>query len=84
MPDGRRRQLAVSELVAPGDDVRPGDGAKFLGPLDAREPNKILERGLVRSAGRRSPEVSKPLELRGHVGQALERGGGKVPGDRRT
>ena len=43
--------FAPAEVVAPGDDMRPGHGAEFFRPGDAGEPHEVTDRVLVGAPG---------------------------------
>ena len=51
MPDGGAAKLSTCEVVAPGDDMRPGLDAEFLGPDNAGEAHEIANGDLVDAFG---------------------------------
>ena len=81
VPDRAAAEPAPHQLVAPGDDVRARDGAKFLRPHDAGEAHEILHRVFVGAPGLRIGQVGEPLDLGRHVGEPVELGGGQQPGN---
>ena len=81
VPDRAAAKPAPHELVAPGDDVRARDGAKFLRPDDAGEAYEILHRVLVGAPCLRIAQIGEPLDLGRHVGQPVELVGGQKPGN---
>ena len=81
VPDRAAAEPAPHQLVAPGDDVRAGDGAKFLRPGDAGEAHEVLHRVLVGAPGLRIGQVGEPLDFGRHVGEPVELGGRQQPGN---
>ncbi len=49
-PDRCPGQAALFELVTPGEDMRPGDGAELLGGRDAKKAGEVLDVALVGAA----------------------------------
>ena len=78
VPDGGAAEPTAREVVAPGDDVRSGDGAKFLRVLDAGEADEVADRLLVGAPAVRVRDVGEPLGLGRHVGQPPELGGSQI------
>ena len=72
-------KAAPQQVVAPGDDVRPGDAAELLRLPDAGEAHEVGQRVLVGAPRGRAAEVGEPLQLGRHVGQALEGLGRQQP-----
>ena len=70
---------ASRQLVAPGDDVRPRDGAEFLRPSNAGEAHEVADRVLVDAARVGIAEIGEPLDLGRHVGQPVKFGRGQEP-----
>jgi hypothetical protein len=71
----------LHQLVAPDDDVRARDGAKFLRPHDAGEAHEVLHRIFIGTPCLRIAQIGKPLDLGRHVGQPVELVGGQQPGN---
>ena len=74
---GAARCLAPREVVAPGDDMRPGHGAEFLRPGDAGEPHEIADRVFVGAPGAAIADIGEPLDLWRDVGEPVKLGGGQ-------
>jgi hypothetical protein len=79
VPDRRSAKFAPAQLVAPGDQVRPGHDAEFLRPENAGEAYKIFHCGLICATGVRIAEIGEPFDLGRHVGELLKLGGGQQP-----
>jgi hypothetical protein len=77
MPTCGAAALPAHEIVAPGDDMRPGDGTEFLRPDDTRVAHEVSDRVLVGTPGVKVGDIREPLDLRWHVGQAMKLGGGQ-------
>ena len=75
--DGRRRQGARFQVLAPGDQVGAGDGAKVLRANDPDEGGEVPHVLRVGAAGSGVGEVGEPLQGGRHGGQAPEFGGGQ-------
>jgi hypothetical protein len=63
--------------------VRPGDGAKIRGLVDAdeaHEAHEVPNVSLVGAAGAGVVEARETLELGGGLGEAVELGGGEAAG----
>ena len=85
VPDRAAVELAPREVVAPGDDMRPGHDAEFLRPHDAGEAHEIADRVFVGAPGAAVGDVGEPLDLGRDLGQPVKLGGGQQPlgrGDR--
>jgi hypothetical protein len=67
------------KIIAPGDDMRPGNGTEFLRADDAGEPHEVADGDLVDPFGPRVADVVEPLDLRRDLGEPLKLGGGKAP-----
>ena len=61
--DGGRAELAAHEVVAPGDDVGPGDRAGSRPGCGCHVGAEVAEVGLVGLAGVGVAEVREPLDL---------------------
>src|SRR5262249_42932885 len=61
--DGGRRELALGESVAPGDDMGAGDGAELFRPGDAGEAAEVGDVVAVGAAGSGIMNISEPFEL---------------------
>jgi len=74
VPDGRAAQLSaiITELVAPGDDMRAGHVAEFLRLLDAGKQHEVLDRMFVGALGAGIADICEPFGLRGNIAQPLE------------
>jgi hypothetical protein len=70
---------AALKVIAPGDDMRPGDNAEFLGANDAGEPHEVADGDLLNASGAKVGEVVEPLDLQRDVGEALELGRSQAP-----
>jgi hypothetical protein len=79
MPDRGAAEATACQVVAPGDDMRPGHGAEFLRLGDAGELHKIADRVLVGAPGAKIADIGEPLDLRWHLGQPVKFGGGQEP-----
>jgi hypothetical protein len=79
--DRAAAEAAPRELIAPGDDVRARNDAKFLRAADAGEAHEVADRGRVGAARARVAEVGEPLDLGRRVGELMELGGGEQPGN---
>jgi hypothetical protein len=75
-PDRGPRKHAALQILSPSDQVRPGDGAKIRGLVDADEAHEVPNVSLVSAAGEGVVEIGEPLELGWDLGKALELGGG--------
>jgi hypothetical protein len=73
MPDRGAPELAPREVVAPGDDMRPGDRAEFFRPGDAGELHEVADRVLIGAPGATIADVGKPFDLGRDLGEAFER-----------
>ena len=71
-PDGGRRQLAALHVLAPGDDVRPGDGAQLRVVPQAGKGDEFPHVVLVGPAGFRVGDVGEPFFLGRNLGELLE------------
>jgi hypothetical protein len=78
VPDCGAAELAAGKVVAPGDDMGTGlrCGAEFFRPVDAGEAHEVADRVFVRSAGAPVADIGEPLDLGGHIREAVKRGGG--------
>jgi hypothetical protein len=77
VPDRGATEIAADEIVAPGDDVRSGHRAEFFRPDDARETHEVVDGVPVRPLGAGVAEIGEPFNLRRHLRQVMEFGGGQ-------
>ena len=70
--DGAAGQLTLFQVIAPGDDMGPGDAAHVLWARQADKAGKILDIGLIGAFGLRVFDIGEPFGLGRDVGQALE------------
>jgi hypothetical protein len=68
-PSGQADQTPL-EILAPFDDVGPGDNPKFLGSRNAGEAHEVANGVSVGSLGVWILDVAKPLDLERYVGEA--------------
>jgi hypothetical protein len=78
---GERRELAADaggsefsllQVLAPGDDVGPGDGAQLGDATKAGEGDELLDVELVGATGFGIGEIGEPFELGGNFGEVAE------------
>jgi len=79
MPDGGATELAPRQVVAPGNDMRPGYGAEFLRAGNASELHEVVDRVFIRPAGAPVAEIGEPLDLGRHVREAVKLLGSQEP-----
>ena len=70
--DGGAGQPALLQLGAPGQNVRPGNCAKFIGAGEPDKTTEVSQVALVRAAGTRVVEIGEPFGGCRHRGQVLE------------
>jgi hypothetical protein len=69
------------QMVAPGDDVRPGHPLQLLGAAQAGKGDELLDIPFIIVASGTVAQIGKPLGFRGDAGQRIELGGGEASRD---
>jgi hypothetical protein len=77
MPDRRAAEIPPGKIIAPGDDVGPGNGAEFFRVGNAGKAHEILYGVLVGAPGAGISNIGKPLDLRRHRRQMVKLGAGQ-------